>query len=99
MSVQRAQFEISSTGFVDWITYLDNEEINGFHREDYYLANIATEIRRSYVKDPMKVKFESFLNIFKKESKTKKAKMTKEERTKVAKSFWGNFLKIPKRKK
>ena len=97
MSVQRAQFEISSTGFLEWIVYLDADE-DRFHREDYYLANIAAEIRRSYVKDPMKVKTDSFLMKFKKDRKSRK-KLSIKERTKRAKVFWGAVLKFPKRKK
>jgi len=100
MSVQRAQFEITSTEFVDWVVYLDDEEINGFHREDYYLANIAAEVRRSYIKDPTKVRTESFLMKFKKKDEIERpVKMTREERTKRAKSFWGAVLKSPVRKK
>jgi len=98
MSTQRAQFEISSTEFMDWIVYLDDKEINEFRREDYYLANIAAEVRRSYVKDPMKVKIDSFLFNFKSEKKEKK-KMSIEERTKRAKSFWGAIVGSSVRKK
>ena len=98
MSVQRAQFEIPSTEFIDWIVYLDDEELNGFRREEFYLANIAAEIRRSWIKNPVGVKLESFLMRFKK-GKTEKPKMTKVERTKRAKAFWGTLLKFPMRKK
>ena len=99
MSVQRAQFEITSSEFVDWITYFDEEETESFRREDYYLANIAAEIRRSYVKDPMKVQLESFLMKTKKDKPGKLKKMTKEERTTRAKAFWGAILNFPVRKK
>jgi len=99
MSVQRAQFEIPSTEFVDWIVYLEDEETNRVHREDYYLANIAAEIRRSYVKDPAKVRLESFLMKFTKKDESEKPKMTKKERTKRAKTFWMTLLKFPKKKK
>jgi len=100
MSVQRAQSEITSTEFVDWVAYLDDEEINGFCREDYYLANIAAEIRRSYVKEPMRVKLEDFLMKFRSDSKLRKPKkkMNIEERTKKAKAFWGALL-FPTRNK
>ena len=95
MSVQRAQFEIPSTEFLEWIAYLDADE-DKFHREDYYLANIAAEIRRSYVKDPMKVRTDSFLMKFKKDRKPrKKKKLSIKERTKRAKAFWGAVLKLP----
>ncbi len=101
MSVQRAQFEIPSTEFVDWIAYLDDEEENVFHREDYYLANIAAEIRRSYVVAPEKVDVESFLVklVRKIKPKKKKPKVSIEERTKRSKSFWAALVKMPKSKK
>ncbi len=98
MSTQRAQFEIPSTEFMDWIAYLDDREINEFRREDFYLANIAAEIRRSYVKDPMSVKNESFLLKFKK-GKSKKIKTTMKEATRKAKMFWSALMMVPKRKK
>lgn len=99
MSLQRAQFEITSTEFVNWIAYLDDEEENRFHREDYYLAQIAAEIRRSYVKDPRSVKIESFLMKFERKVKPKKSKMTMKERTKKAKAYWSALMGVPKRKK
>jgi len=94
MSVQKAQSEISSTEFVDWITYLDEQETKHHQKLDYYLANIAAEIRRSYVKEPVKVKMEHFLLKF-----GKKKKMTKEEATRRAKTFFGLASKYPVRKK
>ena len=88
MSIQRAQFEIPSSAFLEWITYLDGEEIDKYQKEDYYLANIAAEIRRSYVKDPMRVKMESFLMKFKKKDSSKEQKkMSIKERTKRVKAF------------
>lgn len=89
MSVQRCQCEISSSEFMDWIVYLD-EEMNLFHREDFFLAQIATEIRRSFVKDPSKVKFKDFLIQFKKKVEPKKLSI--EERSKRSKAFWGVTL-------
>jgi len=99
MSVQRAQFEIPSTEYMEWIAYLDDRETNEFRREDYYFASIAAEVRRSYVKDPMKVKIESFLLKFRKAEKSKKTKTTIEERTKKAKMFWMGLMKTSGRKK
>jgi len=96
MSVQRAQFEIPSSEFVDWVVYLDDEP-NRFHRDDYNFARLAAEIRRSYVKDPMTVKEESFLIEFREKKKVKK--LTIEEKTKRDKKFWGTVLKFSKRKK
>ena len=95
MSVQRAQQEITSAEFIEWIAYLD-EDINRFHRQDYYLAQIAAEIRRSFVKNPVKIKISSFLMKFK--GKEKVEKLSIKEKTKRAKAFWGVMMKFPKRK-
>jgi len=99
MSKQRCQEETSSTDFVTWMEYLERE-INTFHREDYFWAQMAAEVRRSFVKNPKKVKLVDFLLKFK--DKTARKKMTKEERTKIAKSFWGALTSLsfkPKKKK
>lgn len=61
MSVQRCQQETTSTEFLDWIEYLQ-QDVNAFHREDYFLANVARYIRMAFAKDPGKVpKLEHFL--------------------------------------
>jgi hypothetical protein len=63
----------TSTEFLQWQDYLE-EEVNDFHREDYFLAAIALEVRRSYVKDPTKYKIEDFLHTFKKKQAPEPAK-------------------------
>ncbi len=63
MSIQRCQEETTSTQFVDWIAYLD-WDVNAFHREDSFLAQIAQEIRRTISKDPEKVQIDGFLRKF-----------------------------------
>ena len=97
MSVQRAQHEIPSSEYMDWIAYLDGEDLESFRRQDYYLANLTAEVRRSYVKEPMKVRMESFLLKFQRKGSDKP--MSIEERTKQAKSFWGALLKASRKKK
>jgi len=101
MSVQRAKFEVTSTEFVGWVAYLDNEEMVNVSKEDYYLANIAAEMRRSYVKHPERVKIESFLMKFKNVGQVSKpkTKKSKKERTKKAKAFWCGFLGIKNKEK
>lgn len=86
---------MTSTEFLDWVAYLD-ADANAFHREDYFLANIATEIRRSYVAKPASVKLSDFLIQFK--GKVKQKKMDVKERMKRSKSFWGTVTS-PLRKK
>ena len=61
MSLQRCQIETTSTEFLDWIEYLE-QDVNAFHREDWFLANIAREIRRTILKNPNKsLGWEEFL--------------------------------------
>ena len=44
-----------------WQEYLDNE-MNTANKTDYYFAQIAAEIRRSFTKNPEKVSLKEFLN-------------------------------------
>lgn len=100
MPKQRCQEETSSTDFVMWTEYLERE-VNAFHREDYFWAQVAAEVRRSFVKNPKKVKVKDFLLKFEDKMAGRK-KMTKKERTKIAKSFWSaltSFSFKPKNKK
>ena len=85
MSKQRCQQETTSTQFLDWLAYLE-WDVNSFHREDWFLAQIAKEVRRTILKDPNKdLKWSPFLIKFtsKKESKKvdkMKAAMTMKRR-------------------
>ncbi len=90
---------MSSTEFLEWVAYL-NEEVNEFHREDYFFASIAAEIRRMYVAKPMSVRLSDFLITFKEKSEFKQPKkMSVEEKTKRSKAFWGTIVGLPKGKK
>jgi len=103
MSVQRAQLEITSSEFMDWIVYLDND-VNVFHREDYYFAELIAEVRRSWVEDKKSVKLKDFLLKFEFKKEVKKMikkKMTREEAARKAKSYFGvpSMFKVKKAKK
>ena len=87
---------MSSTDFVDWIVYLD-EDINAFHREDYFLAAIAAEVRRSYVGKPQGIRLSTFMIKFK--AMVKKKKMDVKEKTKRSKAFWSTIVGLPRKKK
>jgi hypothetical protein len=97
MTVQEAQTKMTSSEFVMWSEYLVLE-LNFFHREDYFLAQIAAEIRRSFVKNPSKVGIIDFLIkfVFGEKDKKEKDKMDKdlEEYTKKSKASWLGFLGI-----
>jgi hypothetical protein len=70
---------------------------------DYYLASIASEVRRSYVKDPRKVKLEDMLLKF--NIKNDKAEVSSPARDEdqaevqkvVSKSFWLGMFGIKER--
>jgi len=101
MSVQRCQQETTSTEFLDWMEYLE-QDVNGFHREDYFLANIAKEIcqvREMFAKKPKSMKLEWFLQKFtsKKEKKAVKS-LTKEEAAEKAKRPWLGWAGIKRKK-
>lgn len=91
----------TSVEFVDWLTYLDMET-NSFHREDYYLAQIATEVVRSRIENPRKVCIEDMLLKFesKKEGKLNlefsemEEEALIEERTKRSKAYWFGVLGV-----
>ena len=84
-TVQEVRQKTTSTEFVLWMEYLE-KDTNAFHREDYYLAQIAAEIRRSFVKKPKQVKLKDFLLKFVMQEKPKKLSI--KERTKRMKQFW-----------
>ncbi len=46
--------------FLEWIAYMDLD-VNAFHREDYNFAQVAAEVRRSFVKEPSKVDVNDFV--------------------------------------
>jgi hypothetical protein len=76
-----------------------NQDVNTFHRIDYYLAQIAAEVRRTYVKHPKRVKLSDFLLKFRFRGGGRRSeRMSKEERTKVAKRFWFGVLGLKQRR-
>lgn len=62
------------------------EELDTPNRSDYYLMQIAQEVKRVLSKKPGKVKLKDFLILF---NKPKKKPLTLEEKTAESKSFWG----------
>ncbi len=79
--------ETSSSDFVLWNVYL-NQEINGFHREDHYWAQIAAEIRMVLAKNPSRIKTEHFLLKFERKDKKKTEMVIDDAYIERSKSFW-----------
>lgn len=85
MSLERCQEETSSSDFVLWKAYFE-QDVNEFHREDYYFAQIAQEVSRVLAKKPKQIKLKHFLLKFGKEED--KPQLSREERIRASKSFW-----------
>ena len=81
---------ISASEFIQWMVYLETEQ-DRISVDQVYLASIATECRRSYVKDPNKYTIKHFLSLFKKTQEYKKPQ-TREEAAAIAKaSIFGSL--------
>ena len=92
MALQEVQDKTTSSEFVDWMWYLDWLDTDGFHREDYYLAQIASEIRRSFIAKPEKVRLTDFLLKF--QEKKPEPVLMPEQRMKKSKSAWLGLFKM-----
>lgn len=93
MSVQRCMTETTSSEFVDWVTFR-RMDMNNPSRIDYYLAQIAAEARRTYVKHPNKVKVTDFLLKFTPKKDANKPLTAEEvqQRAQTSKSVWMGIL-------
>ena len=88
--VQRCMVETSSRDFADWKRYRIIE-MNTPDRVDYYLMNIAAEIRRVNIANPRNVKLADFVLPFTEDAPKGKKPPTKKEieaRTEKSKSAW-----------
>lgn len=81
-------------GFVKWQAWLE-ADLNGFHREDYFLAQIAHLLAQANSKKPADVKFDSFLMKFGKKKQETKGPVPIEEarrRMLLSRSIWAGAL-------
>lgn len=58
--ISELQREISSRKFTEWKAFFEWEDTHQT-KEDFYAAQIAAEVRRSYVKKPKTIKTKNFL--------------------------------------
>lgn len=85
MSLQRCQCETTSTEFLEWCDYIE-QDLRQHHREDYYLAQIAAVVQRGYAKYPKQVKLEDYLFSFNEEKGPKKPRTEEEQKRQTAAS-------------
>ena len=68
LPLQRVQDETTAVEFLEWNEFLRREREEDFQKQDkldWYLAQIACEVRRSQAKGPTKIKTDHFLLQFK----------------------------------
>ena len=63
MPLQLCQRVTTSTEFFEWLAFFD-EEVNEREKTDFYLAQLACEMRRSYSSDASKYQNSDFLITF-----------------------------------
>ena len=85
-SIQEAKAVIPSMEFTQWMLYLEMEE-ERHTKQDYYLAQIAAEVRRPNIKNPSKLQVEDMLLKFEKRDRMKK-EVSVETMTANHKQFW-----------
>jgi len=86
MSVARCKLEVTSSEFIAWKIFLQREA-NKFHREDYYLAQIAREIR-GVLGNPDSIPLDYFRFKFDFSPKEEEKEESEEHRMQKSKMFW-----------
>jgi hypothetical protein len=89
MPLQKVMAETTVSEFFEWMEFFQVQRRESFEIEeklDCYLAQLTTEVRRSWVKNPRHYKLSDFLLKFKKPSQIKPK--TKKEAAEQAKRAW-----------
>jgi len=96
LSLKKCKKETTYVEFLKWIEFFRKEdelEFEKVEKQDYYLAQVAAMVVAANSKNPKSIKITDFL--IKVDKKKEEKKLTKEQRTTIAKSFW---MRIPKKK-
>lgn len=96
MSLQRCMSETTSSEFVDWQRFF-KQELGNPTRGEYYLAQIAAEVRRHIARKPLDVDKSQFLMKFEYssgEADTHKTPVDPETKVATSKAFWFGFVGI-----
>lgn len=98
--VSELQSRITQSEFRDWLFFLRDEE-KVQTKADYYQAQIAAEVRRSYVTQPHTVKTADFLLTFRSPSSSEVAdvKGSVARKSEGSKHIWAAHLKVDVNKK
>lgn len=83
-TVPEAQASLSSTDFLKWCWFLGWKETEEFNRQDYYLAQISSDISRIFASKPQRITIESQMLKF----TDQQAPQTSEHRIQNSKNYW-----------
>ena len=95
ITLQEVQAKTSSTELPLWCAYLrmkKEEEFESHSKTEYYYACILAEIRRTFVKNPQKIKWKDFLLKFDLKNPKKAPKVDPEARMEKSKASWKAIL-------
>jgi hypothetical protein len=93
--LQRLQRETTSNEFVEWMQFLE-QDWDIPTRQDYFLAQIAAEMRRSIAREPKAVKLEHFMLKFATPAK-RAAREAEQQHGNNSKAHWLAFFGLGKK--
>lgn len=86
------QRRTTSNEFLDWVEWMDREEWDEHHREDYYMAQLTAEVARGHTKGG-KVRVENYLLKFRTVEDRKPITQTElGARVAVSKAKWAGVV-------
>lgn len=88
----------TSSEFIEWMAYLDLE-MHQTKKEDYYLAQVAAEVRRSFVKSPQSVHVKDFILSFTRAERSSLGggSPAMEDPIQRSKNYWSAVLGLEKK--
>ncbi|MFA5452986.1 MAG: hypothetical protein WC248_05395 [Candidatus Methanomethylophilaceae archaeon] len=88
----------TSSEFIEWMAFLDLER-NQTSKEDYYLAQVAAEVRRSFVKSPQSVHVKDFILSFTRAERSSLGggSPAMEDPSQRSKNYWSAVLGLEKK--
>lgn len=98
MALQEVMEKTTSSEFIEWMAYLDLE-MHQTKKEDYYLAQVAAEVRRSFVKSPQSVHVKDFILSFTRAERSSPGGDSPviEDPTQRSKNYWNAVLGLEKK--
>ena len=90
MTVQQVQSRITSSEFIEWRVFLEREQSQATV-DHYYLAQIAAEVRRGWVRKPRAVRLQDFILV----PQQQRPAISQEVRAEQSRAMWLAVCKVP----